>query len=172
MPHHMKHHKRVTGKVQWGPSRRGLALVWKSSKVSSSLPWLSWLSTMIGLSCLYFSFFVSFFFFSKVFFFNWSTVDLQCCVSFKCTAKGCVCVCVCVFMYVHVCVSGFSHVWLFVTLWTVACQNPLPMGLARQEYLSGLSCPPPRDLPKLGIEPTSLLSPALAGWFFTTSSTW
>ena len=171
MPHHMKHHKRVTGKVQWGPSRRGLALVWNSSKVSSSLPWLSWLSTMIGLSCLYFSFFVSFFFSVKYFF----LIEVQLiynAVLVSSVQQRAVCVCVCVFMYFHVCVSGFSHVWLFVTLWTVACQNPLPMGFARQEYLSGLSCPPPRDLPKLGIEPTSLLSPALAGWFFTTSSTW
>ena len=39
--------------------------------------------------------------------------------------------------------SHFSHVWLFVTLWTVAHQAPLPMGLSRQEYWSGLPFPPP-----------------------------
>ena len=33
-------------------------------------------------------------------------------------------------------------------------------------------CPPPGDLPDPGIEPTSLMSPALAGGFFTTSAMW
>ena len=37
-----------------------------------------------------------------------------------------------------------------------------------QEYLSGLPCPPPGDLPKPGIKSMSLMSPALAGGFFTT----
>ena len=46
------------------------------------------------------------------------------------------------------------------------------MGFSRQEYWSGLSCPPPRDLPDPGIEPVSLKSHALAGGFFTTSTTW
>ena len=41
-----------------------------------------------------------------------------------------------------------------------------------QEYWSGLPCPPPEDLPDPGIEPTSLMSPALAGGFFTISATW
>ena len=40
-----------------------------------------------------------------------------------------------------------SHVWLFVTPWTVACQAPLSMGFSRQEYWSRLPCPPPGDLP-------------------------
>ena len=48
-----------------------------------------------------------------------------------------------------------SHVWLFATLWTVARQAPLSMGFSRQEYWSGLSCPPLGDLPKPGIEPRS-----------------
>ena len=68
--------------------------------------------------------------------------------------------------------SRFSCVRLIVTLWTVAHQTPLSMGFSRQEYLSGLPCPPPGDLPHPGIEPTSLTSPALAGGFFTTSTTW
>ena len=42
------------------------------------------------------------------------------------------------------------------------------MGFSRQEYWSGLPCPPPGDLPDPGIEPSSLASPALAGGFFTT----
>ena len=46
------------------------------------------------------------------------------------------------------------------------------MGLSRQEYWSGLLCPPPGDLPDSGIEPKSLSSPALAGRFFTTSAAW
>ena len=41
-----------------------------------------------------------------------------------------------------------------------------------QEYWSGLLCPPPGDFPDPGIEPTSLMSPALAGRFFSTSATW
>jgi len=45
------------------------------------------------------------------------------------------------------------------------------MGFSRQEYWSGLPCPPPGDLPHPGIELTSLMSPALAGRFFTTSAT-
>ena len=64
--------------------------------------------------------------------------------------------------------SHFSCVRFFATLWTVAHQAPLSMGFSRQEYLSGLPCPPPRDLPHSGIEPESLTSPALAGGFFTS----
>ena len=45
------------------------------------------------------------------------------------------------------------------------------MGFSRQKYWSGLPFPPPEDLPNTGIEPTSLASPALAGRFFTTSTT-
>ena len=65
-----------------------------------------------------------------------------------------------------------SHVQFFVTLWTVAHQAPLSMGFSRQEYWSGLSHPPPGDLPDPGIKPVSLMSPALAGRFFTTGATW
>ena len=58
---------------------------------------------------------------------------------------------------------------LFVTLWTVACQAPLSMGFSRQEYWGGLPCPPAGDLPDLGVEPPSLMGPALAGKFFTAT---
>ena len=68
--------------------------------------------------------------------------------------------------------SGFSCVWLFVTLWTVACLTPLSMGFSRQEYWLELPFPPPGDLPDPGIKPMSLISPALAGKFFTSSATW
>ena len=68
----------------------------------------------------------------------------------------------------RVCVlSRFSRVWLFVTLWTVACQAPLSKRLSRQEYWSRLPCPPPGDIPNPGIKPLSLMSPALADEFFT-----
>ena len=60
--------------------------------------------------------------------------------------------------------SCLRRVWLSGTPWTVAHQAPLSMGLSRQEYWSGLPCPPPGDLSIPGIEPTSL---ALAGRFFT-----
>ena len=59
-----------------------------------------------------------------------------------------------------------------MTLWTIAHQGPLPQGFSRQEYWSGLPCPPPGDLPDPGIEPVPIMSPALAGRFFTTSATW
>ena len=72
-----------------------------------------------------------------------------------------------------VCVlSCFSHVQLFATLWTTAYQVSLSMGFSRQEYYSGLPCPPPGDLPDPGIKPFSLMSPALAGRFFATRTTW
>ena len=67
--------------------------------------------------------------------------------------------------------SHLSRVQLFVTLWTVAYQAPLSMGFSRQEYWSGLPCPPSGDLPDPGIKPMSLMSLALAGRFFTTSTT-
>ena len=67
------------------------------------------------------------------------------------------------------CVCTLSHVWLFVTPWTVACQAPLSMGFSRQEYWNGLPFPPPGNFPDPGIETTSPASPALAGRFFTTA---
>ena len=78
----------------------------------------------------------------------------------KIPSKPCnVCACV---------LSCFSHVQLFATLCTVAHQAPL----SRQEYWNGLPFPSPGDLPNPGIEPKFLQSPALAGRFFTTSTTW
>ena len=65
-----------------------------------------------------------------------------------------------------------SRVQLFSTPLTVACEAPLSMGFSRQEYWSGLPCPPPGDLPDPEIEPVSLMSPVLAREFFTTTSTW
>ena len=68
--------------------------------------------------------------------------------------------------------SHFSCVRLCATLWTAACQAPLTMGFLRQEYCRQLPCPPPGDLLNLEIEPVSLMSPELAGSFFTTGTAW
>ena len=56
--------------------------------------------------------------------------------------------------------SCFSRLQLFATLWAVACQAPLAMGFSRQEYWSGLPCPPLGDLLDLRIEPMSPASSA------------
>ena len=67
-----------------------------------------------------------------------------------------------------VCVlSRFICVRLSVTPWTVVCQDSLSMGFSRQDYWSGLPCPPPGDLPDPRIKPVSLMSPALADRFFS-----
>ena len=63
---------------------------------------------------------------------------------------------------------SLSLVQLCATLWTVAHQAPLSMGFFRQEYWSGLPFTLPGDLPDSGIKLASLVSPALAGRFFTT----
>ena len=57
---------------------------------------------------------------------------------------------------------------LFASLWTIALQA----SLSRQEYWSGLPCPPQGNFPDPGIELTSLLSPVLASEFFTISAIW
>ena len=68
--------------------------------------------------------------------------------------------------------SRFSHVQLFATLWTVAYEAPLSMEFLKQEYWSGVPFLPSGDLPDPRVELLSLMSPALAGRFFTTSTTW
>ena len=61
--------------------------------------------------------------------------------------------------FTRICV--FSCIRLFVSLWTVACQPPLSIGIFRQEHWSELPYPPSGDLPNPGVEPTSPVSPAL-----------
>ena len=63
--------------------------------------------------------------------------------------------------------SRFSGVQLLVTLWTIAHQAPpgKNTGVGCHALLQG-------DLPSPGIKPKSLMFPALAGGFFTTSTTW
>ena len=71
----------------------------------------------------------------------------------------------------YVCVlSHFSCVWLFATLCTPWV--PLSMGFSRQEYWGELLFPSSEDFPDPGIKPASLMSPALAGRFFTSGATW
>ena len=53
-----------------------------------------------------------------------------------------------------------------------ARQAPLSMEFSRHGYWSGLPFSSPEDLPDPGTEPTSLVSPELAGGFFTTRATW
>ena len=62
--------------------------------------------------------------------------------------------------------NPFSRVWLFATLWTIACQFLLSMGFSRQEYWSQLPCTPPRDLPNPGIEPTFSFISCIGKWVF------
>ena len=57
-----------------------------------------------------------------------------------------ICMCVCLLC----CFSGFQ---LFATLYTIACQAPLSMGLPSQEYWGGLPCPPPGNFPLSSIQP-------------------
>ena len=70
-----------------------------------------------------------------------------------------------------------KYLQLVLTLCDPVDHGPplLYMGFSRQEYWSGLPCPPPGDLPNPGMEPASLASlasPAFPGRFFTTSATW
>ena len=74
------------------------------------------------------------------------------------------CVCVCV----RVCAASLSHIQFFATPGTVAFWAPLSMGCLRKGCWSELPFPTSADLPDPGIEPSSLMSLALAGRFFTT----
>ena len=76
----------------------------------------------------------------------------------------------------HACMQVTCRVWLFVTPCSLlrfhGAQAPLSMAYSRQEYWNLLPCPPLGDLPDPGIESAFLISPALAGSFFTTRATW
>ena len=65
-----------------------------------------------------------------------------------------------------------SNVQRFMIPLTVVHQAPLSVEFFQQEFWSALSFPTPGHPPDPGIEPTSPVSPALAGGFFTTSATW
>ena len=64
--------------------------------------------------------------------------------------------------------QSLSHVRLFATPWTLTHQVPLLMEFSRQQYWNGLPFPTPGNLSYSGIKPVSLVSPELAGGFFTT----
>ena len=73
----------------------------------------------------------------------------------------------------HICVlSHFSYVRLFVTLWTIAHQASQSMEFSRQDYWSGLPCPPSGDFLDLGIKLVPLGSSVLADGFFNTRVSW
>ena len=70
------------------------------------------------------------------------------------------------FLWLHACVlSCFSHIQLFVILWTVARQAPLSLGFSRR----GLPWPPPGDLPNPGIKPRTPVTLALQANFLPLS---
>ena len=82
-------------------------------------------------------------------------------------------------MFIHwkymLCCAVLSHIsptCLFVTPKTVAHQASQPMEFSRQEYLSGLLCSLPRDLPDPGIQPMSLGSPAIGRQILYHFTTW
>ena len=84
-----------------------------------------------------------------------------------------------VFMHACMCAKSLQlcpilcdPVRLFATPWTVTCQALLSIEFSRQEYWSGLPCPPLGDLPNSGIEAVSLTSSALSVGFLTTSTSW
>ena len=104
---------------------------------------------------------LNFFFFCRaIYILSWWYVPCTSgeCVNWnRCTYSVCMCL-----------LGHFSRVWLLATLWTVACQAPRAWGFSRQGHWSGLPHSPPGGLPNTGIEPASLMSPALARRFFTT----
>ena len=69
------------------------------------------------------------------------------------------------------CVSVFSHSvvsdWLFVTLWTVACQAPPSVGFSEQEYWGWLPFPSPGDLPPRDLASISCISCTAGGFFIS-----
>ena len=66
-----------------------------------------------------------------------------------------------------ICISYFSCIQLFATLWTVARQAPLLMGFSRQEYSSGLPFSPTVIFPTQGLNSSLLcLLHWLAGFSF------
>ena len=94
----------------------------------------------------------------------WNIVDLQCCVSFSCTAKWFICTCMCA-----------KLLQSCPTLCDPTDCSPSGSsvhGILQARILESVAMPSSRGLPDPGIEPTSHKSPALVGWIFTTSTTW
>ena len=89
----------------------------------------------------------------------WSWKEYICKFEYCCT-QGIECM--------HPLPSHFSCIWLFATLWTIAHQAPLSMGFSRQEYWSGMPCPPTVDILNPNLPASACLS-CTAGKFFTTA---
>ena len=70
----------------------------------------------------------------------------------------------------HTQLSNFTSLH-FATPWTAAHQT-LSVESPTQEYCSGLPLPSPGDFPNPGIKTMSPVSPALAGEFFISATTW
>ena len=85
-------------------------------------------------------------------------------------ALACACMCVCVEFACML--SHFSCVQLFATLWTVACQLLCPWDSPGKNTVVSCHALLQGNLPSPGIEFVFLMSPELAGMFFTTSATW
>ena len=97
------------------------------------------------------------------FFFNyWSIVDLYCCVSFWYMAQW--------LSYISVRAESLQLCPAFCNSMDCKLRGSSIHGFSRQEYWSELPCPLPGDFPDSGIEPVSLMSPALVGGFFTTGT--
>ena len=76
-------------------------------------------------------------------------------------------------MYACMCAKLLQLCLTLCNLVECSSRGPLSMVFSRQEYWSGLPCPPAGDLPDPGVDlGQSLLAPALAGGFFTTTATW
>ena len=80
------------------------------------------------------------------------------------------------YRYVFNLMLRVKSIQAYLTLWDAVDYSPPGSSvhgiLQAKEYWSGLPCLPPGDLPDTGIEPMFLMSPALAGGFFTTGTTW
>ena len=72
------------------------------------------------------------------------------------------------YLHIQCMLNCFSHVQLFVTPWTVACQALCPWDFLGKNI--GVGCCTFSGGSNPGIKPISFTSPAFAGWFFTTSS--
>ena len=99
---------------------------------------------------------------------NWEIgIDIHTlCVCVHCVCVYTVCVCVCV------CVLSPQSCSIFCDTEDHSPPGSSVHKFSRQEYWSGLPCPPPGDLPHPGIKPASVMSPELAGGFFTNRAIW
>ena len=88
------------------------------------------------------------------------------------TRLGSLCIIAASHYFTHTCARSLQLCPTLCDPMNLVCQAPLLTGFSRHEYWSGLPCPPPGDLPHPGIEPAFLIPFALAGGFFTTSTTW